>query len=286
MKKSLILITYLFLSTSAQADNVILMIGDGMGDNHLKCAAQDKTIFTQTLPIKGWIQTHSANHKITDSAAAATAYSCGYKTNNKTLGKLPNGRDYPTIAEQAIQKGLSVGIYSTDHSTGATPSAFFAHAFDRYDKKTIKAHKDLASKTMDIVVPIEKISEQTEQKLNTLNLNKKGFFAMFEGAHIDTKSHQNNLNLMKEELYDFDLAVKNAVNFAKKHPDTTVIVLADHETGGLTNECKYTSPNHTGVDVPVYAYGKHKELFKDKQENVEIYQKIHNILFNKTPSEK
>lgn len=283
MKKLLALLTYLFLSINAQADNVILMIGDGMGDNHLKCAAQHRTIFTQTLPVKGWVQTHSANHKITDSAASATAYSCGYKTNNKTLGKLPNGRDCLTIAEKAIQKGISVGIYSTDHSTGATPSAFFAHTIDRHDKETIEQYKDLASKTMDIIVPIKKISEQTEQKLNKLNSNKKGFFAMFEGAHIDTKSHQNNLNLMREELYDFDLAVKNAVNFAKKHTDTTVIVLADHETGGLTNECKYTTFNHTGADVPVYAYGKHKELFYNKQDNVEIYQKIHNILFNKIP---
>ena len=103
---------------------------------------------------------------------------------------------------------------------------------------------------------------------------------MFEGALIDKKSHANQLEEMKQELYDFDAAVKKAVSFTDNHPETTLIVLADHETGGLTDECSFTRSNHTGADIPVYAYGKYSDLFYGSQENTEIHHKIKKILFN------
>ena len=278
MKKLLFTSILFLLPTIANADNVILMIGDGMGENHLKCANKDKPIYITNLPVKGKVHTRSANAEITDSAASATAYSCGQKTNNSFLGKLPNQEDCQTIAEEAVQKGLSVGLYSTDHPTGATPSAFFAHAIDRNDTKTIEWYKALADVTMDITVPVLKISEQIEPRLDRLSKNKEGFFVLFEGAKIDTKSHENNLEKMKKELYDFDLAVMKAADFVYHHPNTTLIVLADHETGGLTEECSYTTHNHTGVDIPVYAYGKHADLFLGEQDNTEIYHKMKKIL--------
>lgn len=134
---------------------------------------------------------------------------------------------------------------------------------------------------MDITVPISKISNEILPRLKKLsaNPNKKSFFAMFEGAKIDTNSHAGKLIDMKNELYDFDFAVMEATQFVYKNPETTLIVLADHETGGLTDECKYTTGGHTGVDIPIYAYGKHAELFLGVQDNTEIYHKIYQILF-------
>ena len=278
MKKTLTVLTCLLLSVYAKADNVILMIGDGMGSNHLKCAAESKPIYIPNLPIKGWVHTRSADNPITDSAASATAYSCGQKTNNGMLGKLPDGKNCLTIAEEMAQKGYSVGIYSTDYSTGATPSAFYAHTKSRADKKNIETQKAQASEIMDIAVPVKKISEQVTHRLKKISQNQKGFFAMFEGAKIDTNSHENNLEKMKKELYDFDLATMIASNFVYQHPDTTLIVLADHETGGLTDDCRYTRRSHTGVDIPLHAYGKHAKLFEGKQDNTEIYHKIRKIL--------
>ena len=283
MKKFLYVLLFLTVPVSAKADNVILMIVDGMGINHLKCAEQSKPIYILSLPSKGIVHTHSANSAITDSAASATAYSCGVKTNNHYLAKLPNNSDCLTIAEEAIQEGLSVGIYSTDHETGATPSAFYAHTSDRNNKEKISQYKDIAVQTMDIKVPVKRISDRLITRLKKLseNPNRKDFFAMFEGAKIDTNSHINELEGMKKELYDFDSAVKKASDFVYDHPDTTLIVLADHETGGLTEECKFSTNNHTGADIPVYAYGKHAKLFEGEQDNTEIYHKIHQILFSK-----
>ncbi|MBR6412362.1 MAG: alkaline phosphatase [Alphaproteobacteria bacterium] len=280
-KSTLVLGTLLFASLAAKADNVILMIGDGMGPNHLKCAGIDKPLYIPTLPVKGWVITKSADSEITDSAASATAYSCGYKTNNKYLGKLPDGKNCLTIAEEAERKGFAVGIYSTDYSTGATPSAFYAHTQSRYDSKTIKSDKEKAGKKMDIAVPVKHISDEVKPRLKKLSHmpDKKGFFALFEGAKIDTKSHKNDLEGMKKELYDFDYAVMKAVNFAYSHPDTTVIVLADHETGGLTDSCSYTRKGHTGQNIQVHAYGQHANLFKGVQDNTDINKKIRTILF-------
>ena len=282
MFKVFLFSTFFVMSTSVLADNVILMIGDGMGTNHLRCAELDKPLYLTGFPVNGFVHTRSANSKVTDSAASATAYSCGKKTNNYYLGKLPNGEDCLTIAEEAIQKNLNVGIYSTDYSTGATPSAFYAHAINRNDKKTIANDKEKASQSMDIAVPVKKISSEITSRLTKLSnqKDKKGFFAMFEGAKIDTKSHENKLEEMKKELYDFDYAVMKASNFVYAHPDTTLIVLADHETGGLTDECVYTRKGHTGVDIPLHAYGKHAKMFEGEQDNTDIYKKIRKILFS------
>lgn len=271
-----------FITSIALADNVILMIGDGMGANHLQCSAEGKPLYLTALPTKGWVQTRSANNIVTDSAASATAYSCGQKTNNYFLGKLPDKTDCFTIAEEAVEKGYGVGIYSTDHPTGATPSAFYAHTTNRHDKKTIEQDKKKATQSMDIAVPVKKISSEITPRLTKLSAGqgKKGFFAMFEGAKIDTESHKNNFEAMKKELYDFDYAVMKASNYVQEHPDTTLIVLADHETGGLTDDCRYTSKNHTVVDIPLHAYGKHAKLFEGVQDNTEIYHKIKSILFS------
>ena len=281
MRKILFLCVILLLPIYADAESVILMIGDGMGTNHLKCANITKPLYILTLPMKGSVHTYSADSKITDSAASATAYSCGKKTNNRYLGKLPNKENCLTIAEEAIQKGLSVGIYSTDHPTGVTPSAFYAHTLNRENRKKIEKQKQIAAQQMDIAVPIPKISNEILTRLKKLSSkpNKKSFFAMFEGAKIDTNSHAGKLRDMKEELYDFDLAVMKATQFVYNNPETTLIVLADHETGGLTDECKYATGEHTSVDIPVYAYGKHAELFLGVQDNTEIYHKMYQILF-------
>lgn len=281
MKKFLFFLISFLFPACAQAGNVILMIGDGMGFNHLKCAAEDRDLYIPTMPFEGSIRTYSANAEVTDSAASATAYSCGQKTNNDYLGKLPNGDDCQTIAEKAVKNGYAVGIYSTDKSTGATPAAFFAHVLHRDNTEVIEQYRLKASDTMDIAVPVEKISDEIAPRLENLSSqpDKKGFFAMFEGALIDMHSHSNQIAEMKTELYDFDLAVMKAVDFAKTHPDTTVIVLADHETGGLTKNCDFTQTTHTGADIPIYAYGNYDYLFSGEQDNTEIHEKMERILF-------
>ncbi len=112
--------------------NIILIVGDGMGQGAVQGAsiavhgATGKLLMEQ-LPVTGLMMTYSADSDITESAASATAFSGGYKTNNSTLGMSPDGKAYKSIAEAARDSGRSVGLITTDNLTGATPAAFLSH---------------------------------------------------------------------------------------------------------------------------------------------------------------
>lgn len=77
---------------AAKPKNIILLIGDGMGaaqmSAHIYWMGPGNTIFEQ-FPVVGFHKSHSCNDLVTDSAAGATAFSCGQKTHNGTIGMLP-----------------------------------------------------------------------------------------------------------------------------------------------------------------------------------------------------
>ncbi len=123
--------------------NVILIIGDGMGENDIKAAdiySKDKFSFgliLNQIKNQGYVKTHSADNEITDSAASATALSTGVKTNNGLIGKDPQGNDLKTMAELARENGKKVGIITNEDFHGATPSAFTVHNSSRDNRKEI-----------------------------------------------------------------------------------------------------------------------------------------------------
>lgn len=110
---------------------VFYFIGDGMGVNHVELGGGDSLNFTQ-FPYKGTLTTHSANKKITDSAAAGTALSTGTKTSNGTLGLSADHKTkLKSIAYTAKETGRKVGIVSSVSIDHATPAAFYANAESR-----------------------------------------------------------------------------------------------------------------------------------------------------------
>ena len=124
--------------------------------------------------------------------------------------------------------------------------------------------------------------------MNILGKNKNGFFMMIEGSQIDWGGHKNNTEYITGEMVDFDRAVGEVFTYADRHPGTLVIVTADHETGGMALvggdirsgkiEAKYSTNMHTGVMVPVFAYGTGAEEFAGIYENTEIYYKMMKLL--------
>ena len=117
----------------------------------------------------------------------------------------------------------------------------------------------------------------------------KGSFIMVEGSQVDWAGHSNDINYLKREMQDLEEAVELAVDYANKNQDTLVIVTADHETGGLLiepaspadytgNEVKFSfntaigRGSHTGVPVPVYAYGPGSENFTGTLDNTDVYR--------------
>lgn len=77
------------------------------------------------------------------------------------------------------------------------------------------------------------LAEFTKKGIELLD-NSKGFFMMVEGGKIDWASHANDAAAVIKEVIQFDNAVAEALEFYKKHPKETLILIAgDHETGGL-----------------------------------------------------
>lgn len=119
-------------------DNVILFIGDGMGENHL-AAAKDKLnidLVMETFEVRGQSKTDNYWGTTTDSAAGATALAAGIRTTNgyvsvSVFDPTASIIEPLTLTELAKQLGKSAGVVTTDKTSGATPAAFSAHAMDR-----------------------------------------------------------------------------------------------------------------------------------------------------------
>ena len=78
------------------------------------------------------------------------------------------------------------------------------------------------------------LADFTRQGIQVLD-NPNGFFMMVEGGAIDWAGHANVAAENLHEVLGFNKAVKVAMEFAKKHPnDTLIVVTGDHETGGMT----------------------------------------------------
>jgi len=76
------------------------------------------------------------------------------------------------------------------------------------------------------------LDEMAEAALKVLSRKKQGFVALIEGASIDKQAHLMDTDRWLLEVIEFDRAVQVAKDFAAKHPDTLVIVTADHECSG------------------------------------------------------
>ncbi|MEU1782259.1 alkaline phosphatase [Streptomyces abikoensis] len=125
-----------------KARNVILLIGDGMGDQEVTLA-RDYTVGAggrlalDRFPATGKYTTYSVDSKgrpdyVTDSAASASGWSTGRKTVNGRVSKTPDTDvAVPTVLELARRKGLATGSVTTDELTGATPAAMASHVTER-----------------------------------------------------------------------------------------------------------------------------------------------------------
>ncbi|MCR5041037.1 MAG: alkaline phosphatase [Clostridia bacterium] len=136
---------------AAEYKNVIIMIGDGMGENHLELAKEQgyELFMEDAADERGQSETRSFSHKVTDSAAGATALSCGVRNINgqvcvyafDPLGFLVRPK---IITEAAIEHGMKTGVVTSDKTTGATPAGFSVHAKSRDDSELI-TERQLAS---------------------------------------------------------------------------------------------------------------------------------------------
>ncbi|HPW90062.1 MAG TPA: alkaline phosphatase [Paludibacteraceae bacterium] len=134
----------------------------------------------------------------------------------------------------------------------------------------------------------EMLPNSVEKAISILSQDTAGFFLMVEGSQIDYQGHARNTTELINEMLDFDKAIGKALDFAEQDGNTLVVITADHETGAFTIldgnfetgevKGKFNSFYHTGVPVPVFAYGPGSEQFNGWQENTDFRDKILNAL--------
>jgi alkaline phosphatase len=126
------------------------------------------------------------------------------------------------------------------------------------------------------------------QSLRFLSQKNAPIFLMLESAMIDSGGHSNHSALVVEEMLDFDRTIGELIRYVDAHPGTLLIVTADHETGGIAIpqgdvstgevELAYHSDDHTGIPVPIFAYGVHSGVFQGVYENTAVFEKIMNLV--------
>ena len=290
---------------NSQIRNIIYMIPDGggiesfyMADAVKKAGGFDREIYPNATKVEkgpmylgdylvGAEKTYSASDEVTDSAAAGTALSSGYKTNNGSIGIDADKIPHSNILEACQDIGMNTGLVSTYEWTNATPAAFSAHDVSRSNYAPMS--EQIVNQNIDVVLgggfgaaqwgsiadaekrgysiintredlnavkPGDKIwgnlvkssfpcdieldektpniAEMTRAAITALDDgNENGFFLMVEGSQVDGGGHSNNVLKMVSEWLAFDEACKVAFEYAKGRNDTLVIVLPDHDTGGI-----------------------------------------------------
>jgi alkaline phosphatase len=126
-----------------KARNVILLIGDGMGDSEITIARNYQVgangrLAMDRLPLTGAYTTYAVQKAnpalpeyVTDSAASGTGWATGHKTYNGAISVLPDGKPVPTILEQAKAAGYHTGDVTTAELQDATPAVLGSHVVDR-----------------------------------------------------------------------------------------------------------------------------------------------------------
>jgi alkaline phosphatase len=132
--------------------NVILLIGDGMGMSQISAALYSNRgkLNLEQCTHTGFMKTYSANDLITDSAAGATAFSCGLKTYNQAIGMTVDTLPCKTILEELQETGYATGLVATATIVHATPAAFAAHQPLRWKYEDIAA--DLSDSDVNLLV--------------------------------------------------------------------------------------------------------------------------------------
>lgn len=294
MRLTFTILASLTLATPAAAQRrIILFIGDGVGASYWTAARfASESLAVRQFKTMGLIDTRASNTPITDSAAGATAYSCGLRTFNGAVGVGPDSLPRETVLEAAKKNNWATGLVATSSITDATPASFAAHVINRamqfdiarhitstapdvlfggglrwFDPAVRPDHADLLGAlrlTHRVITDTSSFAQlrdttvrkvvglfatgdmapaggrsptlpaMTRKAIDILSRDPDGFFLMVEGSQPDWRGHANlPIGTVVAEMLDFDKAIAEGLAYQRRVPDVLIVVVADHETGGL-----------------------------------------------------
>lgn len=244
--------------------NVIVMIGDGMGENHLEKTKQERQteLVMDTLPVKGYATTYCANKPVTDSAAAATALACGVKTKKGMVGWYwfeQEGAEWAenthpmNITELCMENGMKTGIVTTDYTSGATPSGFSVHTESRDNTEDILAQQ-LAS-------GIDLIWGRDNEDLTASQVEEAGYtyISTIEDMNALT-GNEKSYGLFTSSLYHVENSDENTPTLAEMTASAIELLDTDNENGfflmveGAHIDKKAANQNDDGTTEAVWSF--------------------------------
>lgn len=226
---------------------------------------------------------------------------------------VPHRGDYATISQQLLKSGAEVilgggrsAMVAPQPNGEATPLQQLIDAGYR----SIDSLDELSEVESGRVVGLlseghlpsmlkgrgDYLPRAVEGALRILNRNaerhNEGFVLMVEASQIDFESHANSAQGVLAEVRDFEQAITVAMRYVESHPETLLVVTADHETGGLTMpsgnsdftasesgiEYRFGSGSHTAIPVPVYLYGCGAEQINGVIDNTELAARLAELL--------
>ncbi len=214
--------------------NLIFLIADGAGLSHISLnIIEQKDSNYKRFSNVGLITTHSANAAITDSAAAATAFATGQKTNNGMIAMDNKGRPLITIFEIAKKKKLSTAIIVTSSVTHATPAAFVAKVKSRSSDDEIANY--FAKNGPDIFIGggLRYFNSSNGNLLE--KLQKNGYKIYKDGESLFADDYQgkiaamianDQLKTIKEGRGDYSVfALKKALDVLSKNKNGFILMV-------------------------------------------------------------
>lgn len=132
----------------------------------------------------------------------------------------------------------------------------------------------------DAEPPTPSVPEMTRAALSVLDPDPDGFFLMVETEATDTWAHDNaDFFTIARAMEELDRAVTVALEYQARRPETLIVVVADHETGGMAvepergrsgRELDYTTGGHTWAMVPLFAGGPGSKGFAGMIDNSRV----------------
>ena len=193
--------------------------------------------------------------------------------------------DWKSVLNTQSEKFVGIlemsDVHRRNKSSNSTAKAAEGDAVCLAAKLAADANNTDTTRFSEPTVYLEKAAMKAIEQLSKNAPN--GYFLMIESAIIDGYGHNNDSEGMIEEMQEFNGLLKALAAYVNAHPETLLVVTADHETGGTAVGYKshavnqpeglnltFSTKGHSGTVVPIFAYGAGSEKFAGIFKNREI----------------
>jgi alkaline phosphatase len=276
---------------------LILFIADGAGMGYWSALWSDHQPAVEQFPIVGLMRPGNTSSNRPESASSATALAIGMRTFYSGIGVGPTPAAfaahtsdryaYPQIANEMANHGIEVLLGDGQGVLEAEPRFGDRYTVIRDPSRLRELPLDTLSSVLGLFNTLNatassrdpSLATMTAAALQILDRDPDGFFLLVETEQTDERGHDNApLRVIAAEMAHFDQAIQRALNYQAAHPETLIVVAADHETGGFSvfpdeNDVlvgDYTTEGHTAEPVPIFAMGPGAEVFGGVQTDAEI----------------